>query len=150
MTAPPNLGGSADFTPQQQSPPGPPEQLLAANRQHRILRLLAEQDYITIGEVRRATGSSMATVNRDLAALARAGALLRIRGGATRTIPDTNVHADNLCEEFKRLRHVLDGGDVAQIEAALQQAMRACKRARAIGLTPRKAPIGRDSRLWAR
>ena len=55
---------------------------LPALRRRRILELLAERDYLTVGEARAATGVSTSTTHRDLAALAATGALTRIRGGA--------------------------------------------------------------------
>ncbi|MCU7730673.1 DeoR family transcriptional regulator [Actinoplanes sp. KI2] len=58
---------------------------LPALRHRRILELLAERDFLTITEARAATGASASTTRRDLAALAAAGALTRIRGGAART-----------------------------------------------------------------
>ena len=57
---------------------------LPALRHRRILDLLAERDYLTVTEARVATGVSASTTHRDLAALAEAGALTRIRGGAAR------------------------------------------------------------------
>jgi len=57
---------------------------LPAVRHRRILDLLAERDYLTVTEARVATGVSASTTHRDLATLAAAGALTRIRGGAAR------------------------------------------------------------------
>jgi DeoR/GlpR family transcriptional regulator of sugar metabolism len=57
----------------------------AAVRRGRILDLLAQREYLTVGEAQAAAGASMATTQRDLTHLATTGALTRIRGGAMRS-----------------------------------------------------------------
>jgi hypothetical protein len=54
-----------------------------ARRRH-ILELLDRQEYATVTEIRRLTGASAATIQRDLARLAATGELTRLHGGAAR------------------------------------------------------------------
>lgn len=114
---------------QHQNQPQRLEQPLAIERRRRILRLLAEREYVTIGEVRDFTGRSAATVYRDLAVLARIGALVRVRGGATRINAETNGSVED-GTHLDQLRRILDSGNILAIEAALRQALLACERAR--------------------
>lgn len=65
---------------------------MLASQRRRMLQMLAEYPYVTIHEIRDATGVSMPTIHRDLHALAASGALLRIRGGAARA-PGRHVDA---------------------------------------------------------
>jgi DeoR family ulaG and ulaABCDEF operon transcriptional repressor len=54
----------------------------ASQRQKRIEALLAERQFVTSGELAADLSASPATVRRDVAALAAAGRLRRVRGGA--------------------------------------------------------------------
>lgn len=142
MTPSAAVGAPTHGESQHQDQARPAERPLAVDRRLEILRLLARQEYVTIAEVRGVTGSSPSTVHRDLEALARAGALVRIRGGATRAGPNANGQATHLAEQLHRLRRVLDSGNLALIEAALRQALLACDRARTShrGASPNLGP----------
>jgi DeoR/GlpR family transcriptional regulator of sugar metabolism len=99
---------------------------LAALRHQRILALLAAKDYVTVAEVRAATGVSMATTHRDLAALAAVGLLTRIHGGAARR------HAFDrpprqLVTCLSRACDALDRDDLTAVEEALRQALAALR-----------------------
>lgn len=59
-------------------------ELLDRERHELILRLLARSRYARVAELAGLLRSSETTVRRDLARLARAGLLRRVRGGATR------------------------------------------------------------------
>ena len=103
--------------------------LLPAVRYQRIIDLLAEREYVTIADVRDATGASLATTQRDLARLAHNGALSRIRGGATRAqAPRGEARLVAAC--LTRVRHALDRHDLATAEHALHQALEAVTRLR--------------------
>jgi len=56
--------------------------MLAAERRALILRLLARDGVAPLADLRRLSGASEATLRRDLARLAREGAIERVRGGA--------------------------------------------------------------------
>ncbi|MGI5184859.1 DeoR family transcriptional regulator [Dactylosporangium sp. CA-152071] len=106
-----------------------PEPLLPAVRHQRIIELLAQTEYVTIADVRNATGASLATTQRDLARLAMTGALARVRGGATRPQPPGG-EARLLAACLTRVRHALDRHDLTTAENALHQALDACARLR--------------------
>ncbi|GAA3289407.1 MULTISPECIES: DeoR family transcriptional regulator [Dactylosporangium] len=103
--------------------------LLPAQRRQRIVELLGRREYITIDEIRAATGASMATTHRDLDHLATMGALTRIRGGATRP-PSPRGEARLLAACLTRVRQALDRNDLTTVESALHQALDACTRLR--------------------
>ncbi|MFF5228829.1 DeoR family transcriptional regulator [Dactylosporangium sp. NPDC000521] len=105
------------------------EPLLPAVRHQRIIELLAQSEYVTIADVRNATGASLATTQRDLARLATTGALARIRGGATRPQAPRG-EARLLAACLTRVRHALDRHDLTTAEHALHQALDACARLR--------------------
>jgi DeoR/GlpR family transcriptional regulator of sugar metabolism len=106
--------------------------LLPSVRHQRIVELLAEREFVTITDVREATGASLATTQRDLASLARAGALTRIHGGATRA-PAPRGETRLLAACLARGRHALDRHDLNGVEHALYQALAACDRLRRTG-----------------
>lgn len=56
--------------------------MLAAERRALVLRLLAQDGVAPLADLRRLSGASEATLRRDLARLAREGAIERVRGGA--------------------------------------------------------------------
>src|SRR3954471_24588715 len=62
----------------------PAPTLAAIRRQQQILDLLRQRDFVTLADIRAANGGSAATIHRDLTALAAAGDLIRVRGGAVR------------------------------------------------------------------
>ncbi|MET7423485.1 DeoR family transcriptional regulator [Dactylosporangium sp. NPDC005555] len=103
--------------------------MLPAVRYQRIIELLARCEYVTITDVRNATGASPATTQRDLARLATTGALARVRGGATRA-PAPRGEARLLAACLTRIRHALDRHDIDTVEDALHQALDACARLR--------------------
>jgi DeoR/GlpR family transcriptional regulator of sugar metabolism len=102
---------------------------LPSVRHQRIIELLAEREFVTITDIRDATGASLATTQRDLAALARSGALTRIYGGATRP-PAPLGETRLLAVYLARGRHALDQHDIVGVEHALHQALAACDRLR--------------------
>jgi DeoR/GlpR family transcriptional regulator of sugar metabolism len=104
--------------------------MLAAVRHQRIIQLLAEREYVTIADVRGATGASLATAQRDLARLATTGALARVRGGATRVPVARRGEARLLAACLTRVRTALERQDLGTVEHALQQALDACARLR--------------------
>jgi DeoR/GlpR family transcriptional regulator of sugar metabolism len=77
--------------------------MLPAVRHRLILDLLRRREYVTIGEAREVTGVSAATTHRDLARLAAAGVLTRIRGGATRPVRNAVQAARSLPSRAERL-----------------------------------------------
>jgi DeoR/GlpR family transcriptional regulator of sugar metabolism len=77
-----------------------------------------------------ATGASMATVQRDLAQLATAGALTRIRGGATRPAPARD-EGTVLVACLARAHRALDTQDLGAVENELRRALDLCRRLRA-------------------
>ncbi|WP_433062995.1 DeoR family transcriptional regulator [Dactylosporangium sp. CS-033363] len=103
--------------------------MLPSVRRQRIVDLLAAREYVTIEEIRAATGASAATTQRDLAELALAGAVTRIRGGATRP-PSPRGEERLLAACLTRVRQALDRKDLTTVEVALQQALDACGRLR--------------------
>jgi DNA-binding IclR family transcriptional regulator len=108
--------------------------MLPPVRHQRIIELVAEREFVTITEIRAATGASLATVQRDLASLARAGALTRIHGGATRP-PTPRGETRLLAACLARGRHALDLHDLNGLEHALHQALAACDRLRRASTT---------------
>lgn len=84
--------------------------LLAAlghRRRLRIVRLLARNGPMTVGEIAKAVGAAQSNVSQHLAVLTRSGALLREEAGAARrySLRDTRiVEVLRLVEEF-RLEH---------------------------------------------
>ncbi|MER7276169.1 DeoR family transcriptional regulator [Dactylosporangium sp. NPDC000244] len=96
---------------------------LPAVRRRAILDLLAEQEFVTIEQVQAATGTSSSTVQRDLGALAAAGALSRIRGGARRRSPDIAA----LRSALNQLRRTLDSGDLHTVERTMRWALSLCE-----------------------
>ncbi|WP_433605913.1 DeoR family transcriptional regulator [Dactylosporangium sp. CA-139114] len=104
-------------------------QMLPSLRRQRILDLLARREYVTVEEIRDATGASTATIHRDLTRLAVNGALVRIRGGATRP-PAPRGEERLLAACLTRVRLALDRKDLTTVETALQQALDACTRLR--------------------
>lgn len=117
--------------------------LLPPVRHQRIIELLAEREFVTITDIREATGASLATTQRDLAALARSGALTRLHGGATRP-PPPRGETRLLAACLARGRHALDRHDIGGLEHALHQALAACDRLRRATSSP--APDG--ARSW--
>ncbi|WP_433362988.1 DeoR family transcriptional regulator [Actinoplanes sp. CA-142083] len=111
--------------------------MLAAIRRRRILDLLARHEYVTVGEACTATGASMATTQRDLAHLATAGALTRIRGGATRPATARDEES-NLVACLTRAGRAAGIQDLATVETELRQALDACRRLRD---HPASAPV---------
>ena len=103
--------------------------LLPPVRHQRIIELLARREFVTIADIRAATGASHATTQRDLARLARSGALTRIHGGATRA-PSPRGETRLLAACLARGRHALDRHDLNGVEHALYQALAACERLR--------------------
>jgi DeoR/GlpR family transcriptional regulator of sugar metabolism len=99
----------------------------AAQRRQAIVDLVARRQYATIGELRDATGASASTVHRDLAHLAHAGAVQRIRGGVARaTTPPDDVA--ELHHRLARLPRVLESGDLPTLQRLLTQALHTCER----------------------
>ncbi|MGI5238480.1 DeoR family transcriptional regulator [Dactylosporangium sp. CA-139066] len=103
--------------------------MLPALRHQRIIELLAQREYVTLTEVRDATGASLATTRRDLARLATSGAITRIRGGATRP-PAPRGETRLLVASVARVRTALARSDLNGVERALYQALDACERLR--------------------
>lgn len=60
----------------------PQRNLLPAERQNEILNILTNHDVVTIPEFAQKLGTTDITIRRDLATLAQAGLLKRVRGGA--------------------------------------------------------------------
>lgn len=106
--------------------------MLPSVRHQRIIELLAQREFVTITDIRQATGASLATTQRDLATLARSGALTRLHGGATRP-PAPHGETRLLAAYLARGRHALDRHDLNGVELALQQALEACHRLRRAG-----------------
>ncbi|MEV0561753.1 DeoR family transcriptional regulator [Dactylosporangium sp. NPDC050588] len=108
-------------------------EVLAAVRHRRILALLAAREFVTVTEVRAATGASLATANRDLSVLAAAGALTRIRGGATRAAPPPAGPSGQervLVACLVQARRAAERHDLAAVEGALHQALTTCRQLR--------------------
>ncbi|GAB3842047.1 hypothetical protein GCM10027610_052200 [Dactylosporangium cerinum] len=103
--------------------------MLPSVRHQRILELLAQREFVTITDIREATGASLATTQRDLTSLARSGALTRLHGGATRP-PAPRGETRLLAACLARGRHALDRHDLTAVEDALHQALAACERLR--------------------
>ncbi|MBT3291651.1 MAG: DeoR/GlpR transcriptional regulator [Victivallales bacterium] len=59
-----------------------PHRLLTAERERRILQLLKGQRVVSVTELSRELGVSVATVRRDIQGLDERGLLVRVRGGA--------------------------------------------------------------------
>ncbi|WP_327001737.1 DeoR family transcriptional regulator [Dactylosporangium sp. NBC_01737] len=106
-----------------------PTSMLPSVRHQRIIDLLAEREYVTITDIREATGASLATTQRDLANLARSGAITRLHGGATRA-PAPRGETRLLAACLAQGRHALDRHDLRGVEHALHQALAACDRLR--------------------
>jgi DNA-binding transcriptional ArsR family regulator len=105
----------------------PDERILAANRRRQILQLLAEHEYVTTRQICDATGASNSTVGRDLSFLADAGAVHRIRGGATRPAGTRDALVE-LREHVVGLSRSLSHGDLDTVQAILRQALAVCDR----------------------
>ncbi|WP_238005980.1 DeoR family transcriptional regulator [Dactylosporangium sp. AC04546] len=101
----------------------------AAQRRQAILELVAQREYATIAEVKAVTGASASTVHRDLAHLAKAGVVQRIRGGVTRAAKPAEAVAE-LRHRLVSLPRVLDLGDLTAVHRLLTQALLACERLR--------------------
>jgi DeoR family ulaG and ulaABCDEF operon transcriptional repressor len=67
-------------------------QMLEAERQRLILRLVQQQSVISVAQLVETLGASEATVRRDINALAEVGQLRRIRGGAEALTPRHETH----------------------------------------------------------
>ena len=107
--------------------------VLPSARHRQILALLAEREFITLIEVQEATGTSVATAHRDLSALSAAGALTRIRGGATRTASPPAAPSGEervLVACLVRARRAADRRDLIAVEDALEQALTTCRHLR--------------------
>ncbi|WP_238005973.1 DeoR family transcriptional regulator [Dactylosporangium sp. AC04546] len=100
---------------------------LAAQRRQAILNLVAQREYATISEVKAVTGASASTVHRDLAHLAKAGVVQRIRGGVTRAAKPPEAAAE-LRNRLVSLPRVLDRGDLVTVHRLLTQALIVCER----------------------
>src|SRR5215510_8312515 len=66
--------------------------MLEAERQRLILRLVHEHSVISVAQLVETLGASEATVRRDINALADAGQIRRIRGGAEALTPRHDAH----------------------------------------------------------
>jgi predicted transcriptional regulator of viral defense system len=102
---------------------------LPAVRRQLVVDMVMQQEFVTLQEVRDATGVSISTACRDLDALSAAGRLIRIRGGATR-VPTATTQTTDLDTLLSRARSRLAMGDVDATEDVLRQALRACERLR--------------------
>jgi predicted transcriptional regulator len=102
---------------------------LAAERRQAILDIVAQRQYVTLAELREATGASASTVHRDLANLARTGAVQRIRGGVTRAA-EPSAEVVELHHRLARLPRVLETGDLATVHRLLTQALQTLERLR--------------------
>jgi hypothetical protein len=69
--------------------------MMRNHRQHYILDSLASHGSVHVGDLARALDVSSMTVHRDLDQLARAGQLLKVRGGAVPVAPHSE--ADDVC-----------------------------------------------------
>jgi DNA-binding IclR family transcriptional regulator len=101
---------------------------LATLRRRQILALLDRQEYATVSEICALTGTSMTTTHRDLAQLARTGALTRIHGGAARPAAGLLGEPRQLVEWLARVHEALDRDDFPAVEGGLQQALALCRR----------------------
>jgi predicted transcriptional regulator of viral defense system len=113
-------------------------QMLPSVRHQRIIELLAQHEFLTITDIREATGASLATIQRDLVSLASAGALTRIHGGATRP-PAPRGETRLLAACLAQGRYALDRHDLSGVEHALHQALAACDRLRRAAAGPGRA-----------
>ncbi len=107
--------------------------VLPAVRHRQILALLEQREFVTLAEVQGATGTSVATAHRDLTVLAAAGALIRIRGGATRAAPPPAAPSGGeriLVVWLARATQAVDRRDLTAVEGALEQALTTCRRLR--------------------
>ena len=63
--------------------------MLIDERKQEILSITSERTYISVEELAKLVYASPATIRRDLADLANAGLIKRVRGGASVLAPNT-------------------------------------------------------------
>ena len=102
----------------------PTTNVLPSERRQWILRLVAESGSVSVSELSRITGASLATIHRDLEQLAGTGRLLRVHGGATTVDDDppaTSERRRNIPQKRAIARVAaewVEPGDVVFLEAS--------------------------------
>jgi DeoR family ulaG and ulaABCDEF operon transcriptional repressor len=77
--------------------------MIEQQRHHSILRIIADRPFVGVTQLADALNASLATVRRDLNALARGGHLKRVRGGAQACRHDTYQRIENNVEPSRRI-----------------------------------------------
>jgi DeoR family ulaG and ulaABCDEF operon transcriptional repressor len=72
--------------------------MIEQQRHHSILRMIADQPFVGVTQLAEALSASLATIRRDLNALARGGHLERVRGGAQACRRDTRQRIEGNTE----------------------------------------------------
>lgn len=90
--------------------------MLTNDRQNKILAILGEQGSVTVTRLTELFEASESTVRRDLVALAKAGKLNKVHGGATALNQEFIKLEDNI--EEKLTKHTKEKTDIARYAAA--------------------------------
>jgi len=93
--------------------------MLEAERHRLILKLLRERSIISVTELVELVGASDATIRRDINALAEAGQLRRVRGGAEAVRPRHEAHLVGTPFQLSREVAVREKRAIARAAAAL-------------------------------
>jgi hypothetical protein len=113
---------------------------LAPERHRKIVELLSSQEYATHAELLAVTGTSIATLRRDLQLLERSGTLRRLRGGATR-LREPRTDDGDIARLLLHGLTYLRCGDLDATAQMLRRALTSCERMRAT-----RYPAGRTRR----
>ena len=84
--------------------------MLTEKRYEVILNLLNEKNSVTVTEIKELLGISESTIRRDLAALDKAGKLIKVFGGAVAAVTNAVSHAQRLAAQGYRV--YLIGGEL--------------------------------------
>jgi DeoR family transcriptional regulator, ulaG and ulaABCDEF operon transcriptional repressor len=95
--------------------------MLEAERLRLILRLVEERSVVSVGQLVETLGASEATVRRDINALAEAGRLRRIRGGAEALTPRHEAHLVGTPFELSQGIRTFEKSAIARAAARLIQ-----------------------------
>ncbi len=91
------------------------QMLLGEERKRKIVQLVESEGRVTVSDLVKRFGLSEVTVRSDLEALATAGALVRVHGGAVRPEDPTHDHPLN----FKETQHHAEKVRIGRAAAAL-------------------------------
>jgi len=137
--------------------------MMAEERREHIAAAVAQQGFMSIGDIMAYVGCSVATARRDLDDLAAAGRLRRSRGGATVPLgpdaaavsglalpsPDGDTEPDPYADAKRRIARaaadlVMDGDTVGLAGGTTTLEVARCLRGRQLGLVTNAIDIARE------